>query len=318
MSLDELTGRLREAVVTAAEDTLKKRGEPVSFGRLHCGVWEALARAGLLQRLMSLEGLESLPLELVREEIKSALEEETGQVFARHYEDQEERGKCLWWLSQPPADFTPLSEDVERVVHETLEAAKTIGTSQFMQAVYSRFPGQLTPDGAWVRACLESYGEEISPLNWALREEDRPEQRVASRKVVCRAAEDLGRRLGYDVQMDTKGFDVRWTAEGKDTLAFVVLDSAALSRLLGLPGIREVGRVRRLGIISEAHQSLLRLALARSMYLRKRLASEGWQFIRDLDLTDLASEEEATVADLDSLIGLDPLASEDRTQLSLI
>jgi hypothetical protein len=68
----------------------------------------------------------------------------------------------------------------------------------------------------------------------------------------------------------------------------------------------------------EARQSLLRLRLARSMHLRKQLASQGWQFIRDLDLRDLASKEEVTLADLDSLIGLDPLASQDRTQLSLI
>jgi hypothetical protein len=54
------------------------------------------------------------------------------------------------------------------------------------------------------------------------------------------------------------------------------------------------------------------------MWLRKPLAEQGWQFIRDTDLLHWADQEEIALADLDSFVGLDLLAAEDRTQLSLI
>jgi len=71
-------------------------------------------------------------------------------------------------------------------------------------------------------------------------------------------------------------------------------------------------------VIPLARQDLLRLRLARSKHLRKQLASKGWRFIRDLDLHEWALESEIVLADLDSLAGLEPLAAQDRTQLSLM
>jgi len=326
ISEDELAEGVSQAAVAAAEDILNLRSEPASFGRLHCAIWEALAQRGLLQRLMAPEDRPSSPQELLRGQIEAALEEEAGRTFVQLWEDEEGDGKCLWWLSQPAADSSPLSERIERVAYETLEAVETIGTMQFMQTVYSRFPGGLTPDAEWVRACLQSYGQQVSPLHWGLREEDRPKQRGAARTTVLQTLASLGQRLGYEVRTGTNGFDVQWVQAGKDILAFVVLDSAAVSRLAGVLSRGETGGMRMFAVIPVARQDLLRLRLARSMHLRKQLASKGWRFIRDLDLHDIrdldlhewAREPEIVLADLDSLVGLEPLAAQDRTQLSLM
>jgi hypothetical protein len=189
---------------------------------------------------------------------------------------------------------------------------------EFMRAVYQHFPGAVTPDAEWVMACLKSYAQEIESGHWALREDDRQEQRAVARETVMRDLDTLGQRLGYEVSLGLQGFDVKWGKAGKEALGFVVLASAALNCLLSLPPTDEFIRTRKLVVISEARQDLLRLRLARSMWMRKQLAASGWQFIQDADLQEWASQEEVTLADLDSLVGLDPLSIQDRTQLSLI
>lgn len=318
MAPDELVEKVSEAAVAGAEDILNQRGEPASFGRLHFAIWKALAQRGLLQRLLVTEDPGSFSLEPLREQIRTALEEEVDRTFMQLWEDEEGTGTCLWWLLQPSEDSTPLSEQVERMAHETLEAVETIGTMQFMQTVYSHFPGGLTPDTEWVRACLESYGRQVSSMEWALRDEDRPEQCDAARKVILQTLEDLGQRLGYEVHTGTDGFDVQWVQAGRDTLGFVMLDSAALSHLTEIPPPGGTDGMRMFAVIPLARQDLLRLRLARSKHLRKQLASKGWRFIRDLDLHEWALEPEIVLADLDSLTGLEPLAAQDRTQLSLM
>jgi hypothetical protein len=133
-----------------------------------------------------------------------------------------------------------------------------------------------------------------------------------------RCLRDLGLRLDYAVRLDVPGFDVLWVSADGETLAFVVLDSAALSRLLTLPPGDALLPERKIVIFAEARQELIRLRLSRSVWLRKPLAEQGWQFIRDTDLLSWASQEDIALADLDSFVGLDLLAAQDRTQLPLI
>jgi len=317
ISPEEFAEKVQQVAVATAEEALKQRAEPTSFVRLHCAIWEALAQRRILQRIMSTAEPPFSPMDFVRGKIKTSLEEEVGQIFIRLWED-EEGDKCLWWLSQPPADVPPLTERVERTAYETLESVETIETTEFMQAVYAHFPGVLTPDAESVTACLKSYGQQVTPAHWGLSEEDRPEQRAVAREVTLRTLDDLGQRLGYEVRLQTHDFDVQWVQAEEEACAFAVLDSAALSRLLKLTPTDESTRMRKFAIIPETRQSLLRLKLARSMLLRKRLASRGWQFITDVDLREWASQAEIALADLDSLVGLEPLAAQDRTQLSLI
>jgi len=151
-----------------------------------------------------------------------------------------------------------------------------------------------------------------------LRQEERRGQRAKARELTLGHLQALGHRLDYDVHLGTEGFDVQWVQAEKDVLAFIVLDSTALSRLLALQSPDDSTAKRKIVIVAEARQQLLRLKLARSMWLRKPLAEQGWQFIKDADLQSWASHEEIALADLDSFVGLDLLAARDRTQLPLI
>lgn len=315
MSGEELKAKLRQIAVIAAEEVLQQRGEPVPFARLHCHIWQTLAWRGILQRVMASK--EPLPpLDLLRDQIRTALQEATGHTLVQ-LRDEGEEDECLWWLKEVP-DVLPLTERVEQAVHEILAAAADIEHSEFMSLVYQRFPGILTPDAEWVMACLKSYGQQLAAGRWALKEADLPEQQQGAREKVAHLLVDLGKRWGYLPECGVHGIDIWWVQAEHTPFAFVILDSAALSRLLRISTAEALARARKFVIFSEARQDLLRLRLARSMALRKQLVASGWQFIQDTALRQWASQSGIALADLDSLVSLDPLAIQSRTQLSFI
>ena len=73
-----------------------------------------------------------------------------------------------------------------------------------------------------------------------------------------------------------------------------------------------------MAVVTSERLELVHLRLRRSLWLRRLLAEQGWQFISDMDLADWGQRAQVTLADLDSFVGLDLLAAEDLTQLSLI
>ncbi|MBM4430578.1 MAG: hypothetical protein FJ026_09575, partial [Chloroflexi bacterium] len=148
---EDLAAKLRQTAVWAAEQVLQQRGEPVAFVRLHNHIWQALARQGILQRIMHSKDIPA-PLDFVREHLRAALEEEIGRTFV-HLREGDEAEECVWWLVRPP-DIPALAERVEQTAHELLASAEAFQTSAFLQTVYQRFPGVLTPDSEWVLACL--------------------------------------------------------------------------------------------------------------------------------------------------------------------
>ena len=311
----ELPAQMRQAIVAAAKDALEQRAEPAPFVRLHCNILQALAQRGMLQRMLSANEHLS-PLELLRESIRAGLESEAGRQLVQLWEDGPD-GECMWWLRELPV-AAPLSERVEQAARQTLEALDTVGTAEYMRRVYAQFPGALTPDAGWVMACLKSYGLELAPGRWRLREEDRPQRRTEAREALLLALAAAADRLGYQVSRGAEGFDLQWvTAEG-DRLGFTALDSTAVSSLLGPLSQSSVSQGRRFAIFSSARQELLRLRLARSTSLRKQIAAQGWQFVSDADVQEWAENPQATLADLDSLVGIDALTAQDRTQLPLM
>ena len=312
---DELAAKLRQVAVRAAEEALQQRGEPASFVRLHVHIWQALARQGVLQRTMYIKDIPA-PLDFVREHIRAALEKEVGATFV-HLCEGDEDGDCLWWLVHPP-DAPALTERVERTTYEILASAEALQTTAFLQTVYQRFPGVLTPDREWVLACLKSYGQQTSPGWWTLQEENRGERAVRIRETLLRDLLAMGRRLGYQVQPAKAGLDLYWSAPDKQPFGFVVVDSTRLSQQLCAPAGGELVPTHKIAIISAARQDLLRLRMARSVWLRKQLTALGWRFVRDADLQEWASQPQSELTDLESLVALDPLAVQDRTQLSLI
>jgi len=322
MTIADLTPRLREAAVLAAEETLQARGEPAPFARLYCHIWEALARRGFLQRVIMGKELPS-PLTWLHQHIQEALQDQVGPTFVQLWEtescpegDRAAEGECLWWLAHAP-NVPPLTGRVERAVYETLVALGPATTAELLAGVYVRFPGMLTPDGEWALACLRSYGQQTPTGHWVLRGGEHPSERAKARERVLYTLQNLGQRWGYEVRL-AEGLALRWVQTGKQPVVWAILDTAASSPLLDAASNALSTGARKLAIISDARQELLRLRWTRSPLVRQGLAAQGWQFIHEEDLQHWASQHQITLADLDMLVALDPLAIHRRIQPSLM
>ncbi len=152
------------AVVDAAVDVLKLRGEPVSFDGLLGEILVGLDRTGHLRRLVRPpappEG--EPPAEPARDTdhvdrlltlVRSALAGADGRRLVKVGDDR-------WWLGDK-ADrevaAVPLADRVEWAVYSLLSTAGPLSEPAFLDRVAGLFTGPDLPDEALVRACLDSY-----------------------------------------------------------------------------------------------------------------------------------------------------------------
>jgi hypothetical protein len=315
MSSQELLDRLQSSALDAAEETLTQRGEPSSFARLHCSIWQALAKLGLAQRLMAAKDLPS-PLAVARQHIRRTLQAGLHSKLRLLPVDETEDA-TMWWLAHPP-QAPPLAERVEQSVYELLQTAAPAELTDLLSSVYARFPDVLTPDGEWTLACLRSYGRQTPSGLWDVKEEESPAHRQQARTDLAAQLEALGLRLGCRVSTEAPNLDLLWIENEVPVLGWAILDSAALDRLLARPAPAVAPTMRRVAVLFETRQDLLRLRLTRSPWLRQQLASSAWRFVTDSDIRQWASQETVALPDLDPLMQSDPLSIEKRSQLSLM
>jgi len=315
IALQQIESRAQEIAADSAAQVLQRRAEPAAFARLHCHIYEGLAQQGVLSRIVSSEEVKS-PLEHTRHVVQAALRSEVGRTLVQLWES-EEQGTCWWWLAEPP-QRPSLSQRVEEELLDLLRSVDCLPCAELLHRLYQRFPGVLTPDLEWVVACLRSYSSEIGDDTWMLRPTETEGNRTRRRLGALERLEMLAHRMGARASWDSHGADIEWTLEDQEHVAFIWLDSAAVSRLLALQRDGGVIRPRRVAVVTSERLELVRLRLRRSLWIRRPLAEQGWQFISEMDLEDWGKRAEVTLADLDSFVGLDLLATEDLTQLSLI
>jgi hypothetical protein len=200
------------AVIDAAVDVLRLRGEPVSFGGLLGEILVGLDRAGHLRRLVKPPARP--------EGANSDAEAETGDSAAdTPAQDQVERllslvrdaltgteGKRLtklederWWLAQRAdrdAAAVPLSDRVEWAVFSLLSTAGPMSEASFLERVGGLFTGPDLPDEGLVRACLESYRSIASTPENLLTVDDLTKRSHEHSELIANLV-DLGHRLGF-------------------------------------------------------------------------------------------------------------------------
>ena len=213
------------AVVDAAVDVLKLRGEPVSFGGLLGEILVGLDRAGHLRRLVrppapsgpphreaSAGNAEQLDMRAVLEEEGGA----SGQPAEPDHVDRllalvraaltgadGRRLVCLdedrWWLGQrADADLAavPLADRVEWAVFSLLSTAGPLSESVFLDRVAGLFTGPDLPDEELVRACLESYRSLASTPDRLATTDDLARRSDEHGRLIAQLVE-LGHRLGF-------------------------------------------------------------------------------------------------------------------------
>ena len=208
------------AVVDAAVDVLKLRGEPVSFAGLLGEILVGLDRAGHLRRLVRPPALpEPEPgdpaaapagglrpaadapapdapapdhvdrlLALVRDALAGA----DGRRLVRLDDER-------WWLGQRAdrdAAAVPLSDRVEWAVYSLLSTAGPLSEAAFLERIAGLFTGPDLPDEDLVRACLESYRSIASTPERLLTGDDLVRRSLEHGDLVGELV-DLGHRLGF-------------------------------------------------------------------------------------------------------------------------
>jgi hypothetical protein len=314
MELEELWDRVEDTALDAALDTLAQRAEPAAFARLHCSIWKGLAQQGLAQRLMAVKDLPS-PLTVARQRIRGALQAGlSDQLRLLAWDESEDTS--MWWLAHP-LDARPLAERIEQSAYEVLQSAEAAELGELLSELYACFPDALTPDREWAVACLKSYAQQTPSGLWMLRDTEAAEHRQQVCNRLVGQLEALGRRLGFEASIRDPQLDLLWTEDGTPIVGWVVLDSAALSRLPGSVS-RTAPAMHWIAVLFETRQDLLCLRVSRAPWLREQLASTAWRFVTDRDIGEWGSREEITAADLDALTGGDPLSLLERSQLTLI
>jgi len=203
---------LQREASTAMQDVLLQRGEPLTYEWLHLAAYQCLSAKGYLRRATAVSSEKDFsPLDFVSRQVETVLEGVEGGAIVRWEEVEEGEGwPQLWWLREPGEAKPPLSDQVEEAVCEILCEKPTLSAEALAAAVYSRFPGLLTPEAELIETCLKSYAHEIGSGHWQLRPEDQPENRERQRGQGVVNLVKLGQRLGYGVGLSRAWCERSW------------------------------------------------------------------------------------------------------------
>jgi len=301
--------RIRRSVVDIAVETIRERGEPVPWPKLHAEIYEKLAQAGLLGEVAGGEGGGISTLDQVAEQVEVALE---NAAFTR-LTPSDSRGE-LWWLALPEGVERPLCDRVEAEARKVLEGALAMTEDGYAAQIYARFPGVLTPDAELVAACLRSYGSEPTPGYWQLRPEDLPESRLAEQRAIIEQLLLLGRRLGYRAE-PSDPFDLTWREKGQLRAVFSVHWQAMVGDAVVLS--QQAAGARPYLVIPGGRAALVSYKLAHNPVWQQAVDDYGWWFIKYRHVRKLLEQAEIDEYTLRTIVGLDPIVERESAQLPL-
>jgi hypothetical protein len=319
---DALRPRVVAESAKAAADFVRARGEPLQTETLHIAAWHRLMRKGLLETVQA-----SLPTSRALGWLNAAIGEglEAAQRSNLTMVPDDDGRPVGWWLNKVGRQVAnPLSDQVEEAVLVALRNAEAkkgepLEEAAFVQTIYRRFSGPLTPDVGLVHACLEAYGEQTSPGRWQLRPNEREEAWREGMKAGISDLLALGERLGFRARQWGRDLGVVWEEEGRPWATFDLIATASVARFL--PHVDSSSsepetRWRNL-VIPTARTGLWQHKLGTQPWLAQTVKVRSWTFIKLEYLQNLAASDEPTRHDFKAIVGLVPLIESGEGQLPL-
>jgi hypothetical protein len=204
------------AVVDAAVEVLKLRGEPVSFDGMLGEILVGLDRTGHLRRLVrppaapeAADGAEATGGKPAPEaaqvsqqpgdHVERLLSVIRGALAAAEDRRLVRLGEDRWWLGDAhdrDLAAVPLADRVEWAVYSLLSTAGPLSETTFLDRIAGLFAGPDLPDEALVRACLDSY-RSIASTPDRLSTGDDLVRRSEDHSRLIALLVDLGHRLGF-------------------------------------------------------------------------------------------------------------------------
>jgi hypothetical protein len=261
-----------------------------------------------------------------------------------------------WWLADKAdreAAAAPLADRVEWSVFSLLSTAGPLSEAAFFDRIATLFTGYDLPDETLVRACLDSYRSLASTPDRLVTSDDLLGRSHDHTEVIAALA-DGGHRMGMRVWISERerprrhgrgtlddllderernaflgginrssqeiaDVDVIWYIRGKIALLFEVEWTA----ILGEPLLRRHAKIGqddklvRFLVTAPERTDLIRYKLERSPLLRAAMESEGWNILKWDHLRTFLAPERPDLADLEPLLGLDPLVERGGEQMPL-
>jgi len=262
-----------------------------------------------------------------------------------------------WWLRDErdlEQARPPLSDRIEWAIFGLLSTAQSIDEDAFFDRVARMFRGHDAPDEEVVRAILQSYRDPDAPEGVLMPRDELAARHVEHGTLVGMLVE-YGHRLGLrcwaapreqrrayregsvasllsEEELRTylplvaagdpetlESTDCIWYLRGKATFLFEVEWTAMISDVLLQrgPRIPADDTIVRFLVIPPERAELVRLKLARSPLLRAVLERDNWHILKSNHLRRLYLAEEASLDQLEPLLGLDPDIERQAEQLNL-
>lgn len=261
-----------------------------------------------------------------------------------------------WWLGQTldqEAAAPPLADRVEWAVFSLLSTAGPLSETAFYDRIATLFTGHDLPDETLVRACLDSYRSLASTPDHLVTADDLLKRSQEHTDLLATIA-DAGHRLGLRVWIAEREqgrrhgrghlgdvlderergaylgsigravdalsqVDAIWYIRGKLGVMFEVEWTA----MLGEPLLRRHVRIGaderfvRFLVVAPERTDLIRHKLDRSPLLRAAIEEHGWNIVKWDHLRSFLAADKPDLADLEPLLGLDPVVERGGEQMPL-
>ena len=289
------------------------------------------------------------------ERLLDLIRDEFGRATQHRLVELEPGRWWLGERSDRDAAAPPLADRVEWAVFSLLSTAGPMSEHAFFERVSTMFTGHDLADEALVRACLDSYrSPDSGPDRLAARDDLLVRSQEHTELVAALA--DAGHRAGMRVWISTREqgrrdpasgrplgerldtrerdaylggisraaddlaeVDAMWYVRNKIALLFEVEWTAILSDALLRRHVRigDDERIIRFLVIAPERTDLVRYKLERSPLLRQAMTDGGWNILKSSHLRTWLTAERPDLADLEPLLGLDPLVERSGEQMPL-
>jgi hypothetical protein len=373
-----------QVVTETAVQLLKARGEPASFDHLIGDLLVGLDRSGQLARLARhyrprhpeggwdawlneevrvaptgapSSGRGSLASGDVADPVAQLLRVIRDELSRSSNRRVKEIEPGRYWLASGEdrtGTAPPLADRVEWAVFGLLSSSRSVSEAAVLERTAGIFPGNEAPDGALLRACLESYtapGSTPEDVTCS----DQLEARSAGHDAIIATLAEAGHALGMRVWIGTRQqtrriggqplgawldqeerdihlplitwapegeldrVDCAWYVRHKATFLFEVEWTAMLGEPVLVRHARYASdeKVVRFLVVPPERTELVRFKLDRSALLRKAFADGNWHVLKWNHVLAFAARTAPTLADLEPYLGLDPTAETAGEQLPL-
>jgi hypothetical protein len=283
---------------SAVKNLFAQAGEPVPYMTVFTAAAAALVEKRPPQLGEGVSGPDALVY--LQSQLRPVFNDRTFLTRFGGGEHAQESG--LWWLAdQLPADLAA-TDRIEMGVVRALQKAPSCNFDELDRSLCAGFPGLLTPSRGFLRACLESYGEETPAGSgcWGLRPQEEPSVRRSDLKENALRLSRLGSQMGYVVQGESP---ITWKdADGSLAAVFYLIASTVMSRFIySSPYPAEKSMI----VLPGSRSNLVALKLRLNPLLQRQIAA-GWRFLKFRHLRSLADNPFMDREQWSMQVGSDP------------